>query len=408
MGQTLPKTCQALDCGGCQIQGLAYQTQLEVKTRLLKTALIRLGHFPANYVEERLAEIKPSPKITRYRNKMEFAFGLNANQEIILGQRIFHSNKVSQTPNCLLMPEDVGQILNLASHLAQKSQLQPFSLNLSKRSSPKATGFWRLFTVRSAYVPNSLKASFFAICLTSKANPKQVDLVRHIGQELLDSCPNLAGFVHEERSKLDTVAQGTLRHTILTKDNQEAYLELPLGQKRFLLDYAAFFQVNLEAAEFIWQILADFLADIKNDQWRLVDLYSGVGAPSLLLAHGFKAVLGFEINPQAVFAAQKNAKRFKLDHCNFKALPINLALDTIGQADIILADPPRSGLGAEICQAILRLAPKYIFYISCNPTTLARDLSLLASNYDIHKFYPIDLFPQTIHLETVVILTFKG
>ena len=407
LGQALNSRCQMSGCGGCPIQSFPYAEQLKIKTKLLHTALNRIGQFEKSLLDACVAQITPSPKIDHYRNKMEFAFGLDQNGEIILGQRSFHSSQVVATKNCLLMPEGWAEILNSVQDLANQSQLKPFCPDLSQDHSARDRGFWRSFILRHGFTVASQEFSFFAICLTSQANKEEVHLVRKMGQTLLNLYPKLAVFIHEERKANDVLAQGEKRLTTLTQPGLEPYLELPLGEKRFVLDPSNFFQVNLDAAQFIWQILVKFLDDIKTDTWSLLDLYSGVGAPSLLLASRFKSVLGLEINPKSVRCAQKNVTRFDLKNCTFKALPIERLLTNIDYADIVLADPPRQGLGGKNCQAILKIAPKDILYISCNPTTLARDLNYLSAKYSVQKIYPIDLFPHTIHLETVSILTMK-
>ncbi|MBQ9537007.1 MAG: 23S rRNA (uracil(1939)-C(5))-methyltransferase RlmD [Desulfovibrionaceae bacterium] len=393
--QSLPPICQShFQCGGCPLQCLAYPEQLNYKHKFLLAAFRQVG-LDQESIQKVLEPILPSPKLCGYRNKIEWAFALDKdNESMFLGQRQAKSATVSKPKGCMLQDHRVIKLAQIIAERASESSWLPYTLEKAT-SKTQAQGFWRGLILREGFIPDKEERAFFAICVTSPATKSQAHFIQKMGQHLLQDNQDLACFIHEERKSLDHNHQGQLRRVSLG----QRLMELPLGGLRFRLDPAAFFQVNLGAAELIWQSIARYLPDSSA---TCLDLYCGVGAPGLLLAPHMHKLFGVEIDKRAIRACQNNAKRFGLNNCEYiqgKASKVQLP-----KANLVLCDPPRQGLEPQTLNALLKMQPRRIIYVSCNPQTLARDVKAFLTNYSITAITPIDLFPHTAHLETVSIL----
>ena len=457
-----PPICPHHDqCGGCPLQTMPYAQQLYWKRTLALDALQRIGGLDRTALEALFAAPEPSPALMRYRNKMEFAFGNGANGELVLGLRRRNGRDVVNVPGCVLMPPEAQGMTALARSMAQESGLaahvpqdagrdarpstrtaynrqrrrQGRTPAASRRAVPEQThalaarnGFWRFFILRRGLAADLRTPRWWALCVTSAGDSAERAAVRALGRELLAAFPQLAAFIHEERATEDALALGEKRVQTLDSTGAEnpgaARLRLPLAGKFFALDAASFFQVNTGAAQTLARTAAAMLAAPCNGPaCGLLDLYCGAGAPGLVLADGYAAMLGIEQDARAITLAQANANALSATPCRyvagdaadllerFASRPNALwsKLDPASGADTqqsqaititdALVDPPRAGLSPKAMEALLALLPRRILYISCNPSTLARDAARLKQHYRLERLTAVDLFPHTPHLE---------
>ena len=404
-------------CGGCPLQELAYARQLEWKSRLARDALMRIGGVDADALEAAWTATLPAPALVGFRNRMTFAFGSGAGG-LVLGQRTRGGVDVVPTPGCALLPPGGRELLAVALSAATASGLGAW--RAPGRRGGKGSGvqgFWRFLTLRQGWLPGEASPRWWAVCLTSPGGPAERAIVRALGERLLalEGASRLGGFIHEERRKEDALALGERRVLCLdargAENPEAAILRLPLGGRGFALDAASFFQVNTGAAE---QLARALLAMAPESGQGLLDLYCGVGAPGQLLAPRFAATLGIEADRRAVELARRNAADLHPSGCRYLAgdagtlvtrlaagapLPGGARDAKLPRWDTVLADPPRGGLAPAALDALLRLAPDRLLYVSCNPTTLARDAARFSAAYTLERLTAVDLFPHTPHLE---------
>lgn len=451
------------ECGGCPLQTMPYAQQLYWKRTLAVDALTRIGKFDRAQIESMLPPVTGSPALTRFRNKMEFAFGHDTEDGtgLKLGLRRRNGRDVVDVPHCALMPSEALQIVSMVGKLAAQSGLaayaapdarqgQPFRPTQGQqrqghrggfaRRTPRSHaipiheavdyGFWRFFVLRRGLAADMRTPRWWALCITSPGDTAQRAVVRMLGREVLAAFPQLAAFIHEERATADAFAFGEKRVQTLDDTGREnpsaARLFLPLAGMNFTLDAASFFQVNTGGAQTLAHaaqriLLADSPAASPQDARPrgLLDLYCGVGAPGLLLARNYSALLGLEQDSRAVKLAAINARANDINYCQYEAGDAAYRLEhlaplepasrwlaagfdesaSIPQATDALADPPRAGLSPRALDALMQIAPDRILYISCNPATLARDAAQLRNRYSLERLEAVDLFPHTPHLE---------
>lgn len=425
-------------CGGCAWQCLARPAQLRWKEQLLRDALQRIGKLTAPPLLPILADARE----THFRNKMEFAFGMTADDSspggrLCLGLRERGGLAVAPVPDCRLLPPEALAIIRSAEelacelsagdpHLAAHSPSPRPARNGQKRPRQSGNrGFWRFLTLRLGLAPHGdltpqqaldrpQDQQAWAVCLTSPGDARQRRLVRTLGERLLARHPQLAAFIHEERTRDDALAQGERRVLCLDasdRDGEEGgLLRLPLGGQWFTLDAASFFQVNTDAAQLLAREVLEQLLPVLNRGGgpsagaRLLDLYCGVGAPGLLVARHAAETCGIEYDARAVRLARRNAAALGCRgvwQAGDAGKLLTKRADAPGSFDVALVDPPRAGMDAAVREHLLRLRPPHILLVSCNPATLARDAACLAQDYEPLAIRPVDLFPHTPHLESV-------
>lgn len=425
-------------CGGCAWQCLARPAQLRWKEQLLRDALQRIGRLP----EPPLLPILADAQETHFRNKMEFAFGMSSagssgSGRLCLGLRQRGGLAVIPVPGCRLLPPEALDIVQSAEELAREVSgddprlrvhtpaQRGFHSGRKPSRQDGGSGFWRFLTVRLGLVPGSgltpqealdspRNWRAWVICLTSPGDAHQRRAVRRLGERLLARHPQLAAFIHEERRQNDALAQGERRLLCLGADGGEgekaALLRLPLGEQWFSLDAASFFQVNTGAAQLLaGEVLEQLLPVLAGNGTGtrdacLLDLYCGVGAPGLLLGPQVAGICGLEYDARAVRLARRNAASLGCRgtwQAGDAGKLLAGRMDAPGHFAAALADPPRAGMDAPVRDALLRLRPRHILLVSCNPGTLARDAAHMAGHYELLAIRPVDLFPHTPHLESV-------
>lgn len=396
------------ECGGCNYQSVPYEKQLEIKENQVKTLLkpafekqMVLEQIQVNvdqYRNQIFEGIKASPIQYHYRNKMEFSFGdAYKGGPLALGMHKRGSfYDVVSVRDCQIVDEDYRVILDcVLNYFTQK--------NSSYFHKIRHEGYLRHLLVRKAQ-----KTGEILIGLVTTTQETQ-DLKPFVAQLLaLPLKGKITGILHIKNDSLADVVQSD--ETIILYGQDYFYEEL-LGL-RFKISQFSFFQTNTLGAEVLYQTVRDFLGDISEEgkcDKTVFDLYCGTGTIAQLLAPVAKKVVGVEIVEEAVCAARQNAKINGLYNCEFIAGDVLKVLDEIDEKpDYIVLDPPRDGIHPKALQKIIEYQVKQIVYISCKPTSLARDLEVfLDSGYRMERVVAVDQFPGTCHVETIVRLSLE-
>jgi 23S rRNA (uracil1939-C5)-methyltransferase len=378
-------------CGGCKWQFLSYEKQLHFKQQLVAETLEHIGKLQDIQVNDILGMEEP----WYYRNKMEFSFhqDTEAHQDdgvsLLLGQHVAgHWNLVVDLQNCYLQSERSVDIFYLCREFAKKQQLSVFS-------SITEQGLLRHVVVREGKYTGDLMVNM----VTSGEYFPQMDrFVRY----LTVGRPDITSIMLTINRRKGQSSQGQEEHLIFGNSTIKDTLN------GITFDYSAqsFFQTNTRQAEQLYQIVQRMAGDVRHHSGSTaVDLYCGTGAIAFHLAPHFKKVYGVELVEDAVENARRNAERNKITNVEFHCGEVQkLVPDVLPEApDLIVVDPPRAGVAPKVLRHLIRIAPPQIVYVSCNPATLARDVEQLTqSGYKVAEVQPVDMFPHTYHIETVV------
>ncbi len=379
-------------CGGCTWQNMTYQNQLAFKKKIVQDALERIGALD----EIAVNDVLPSPKFFAYRNKMEFSFsdrrwllpeelgkeGLR--KDFALGLHVPGTfDKILHVEECRLQSDEANKILRFISEWVQAHHLAPYGIRSHE-------GFLRFLIIRQSAFNGEIMVNI----VTAYEEP---ETLMPLARELMQKFPQVVSVVNNINTRLAQIAVGEKEILLAGRD----YIQDKIGDFIFNISANSFFQTNTRQAERLYQVAMDF-AEISPHSvvW---DLYAGTGTITLFLAQKAKEVIGFEVVESAVADARKNAVEHNVKNVRFvqgdllKTLPHT---EPLPQA--IVTDPPRSGMHEKVLRLINYLAPEHMVYVSCNPTTLARDLKILNERYRVEKVQPVDMFPQTYHIETVV------
>lgn len=382
-------------CGGCRWQNLHYRAQLEYKRQEVMDSLERIGGFKGIKVEETL----PSEEVYFYRNKMEFSFSdrrwLTADEDqkpidFALGLHVPERyDKVLDIDQCYLQSESSNAILREVKEFALRSGLQPYSNKTHQ-------GFWRFLVIREGKNTGETMVNL----VTSRKEP---ELMKELATGLVTKHPEIKSVLNNINSTKSSVAFGERedliygRNTILEK----------VGGFSFEISANSFFQTNTKQTERLYQKVLE-LAGFQGAE-TVYDLYCGIGPITIFVSSYVKKVIGIEVLEEAVRNAQKNCELNGVRNCHFVLGDVKDVLprikDSYGRPQVVILDPPRAGVHPKVLRRLLELAPERIIYVSCNPTTLARDLKVLCGErYWIEAIHPVDMFPHTYHVEIVSLL----
>ena len=374
-------------CGGCFYQTVSYENQLKIKEGMVRDLL-------KDYVNDDIwEEIKGSPKVHGYRNKMEFSFGDEVKDgPLALGmhkKNTFHD--IVNITDCQIVDNDYNLIVKCALNIAQQMEL-PFYHKM------RHEGYFRHLVVRRAESSGDVLVN---IVTTSQV---EADLTK-LRDALLELplSGKIIGILHTTNDSLADVVQADKIDILY---GQDYFYEEILGLK-FKISPFSFFQTNTLGAEILYKTARDFVGETKDKV--IFDLYSGTGTIAQMLAPVAKKVVGVEIVEEAVEAAKVNAELNGLDNCEFIAGDVLKVVDELeDKPDFIVLDPPRDGIHPKAIQKIIDFGVEQMVYISCKPTSLARDLEVFeAAGYKVKRATAVDQFPNTVHIETVVLLSHK-
>ena len=377
-------------CGGCSYQTMSYENQVQLKEQMIKD--IRDKAVVGDYEFEGILE---SPAQWGYRNKMEFSFGDEVKDgPLALGMHKRNSFHDIVTVNqCQIVDEDYRKVLDCVLDYCKERQL-PFYKKL------RHEGYLRHMLVRRTTVT---KQMLVAIVTTSDKECEEKAQWQQLSEKLqqLDLEAQLCGVLHIINDGLADVVQSD--ETRVLYGDEYIYEEL-LGL-RFKISVFSFFQTNSLGAEVLYSKAREYIGDTKD--MTVFDLYSGTGTIAQIIAPVAKKVVGVEIVEEAVEAAKVNAELNGLHNCEFIAGDVLKVIDEIeDKPDMIILDPPRDGINPKALQKIIDFGVDKLVYISCKPTSLARDLEMLQENgYRVVKGCCVDLFANTVHVETVVLMS---
>lgn len=378
-------------CGGCAWQYLDYEKQLELKTAHVKESLEHIALIEGVTVHPTL----PSREVFGYRNKMEFSCSDRrwlmpdefVNDDVSPGFGIgLHApgifNKVIDIDACHLQNDVGNKILVYVREFIGNSGLPVYGMKTHE-------GFWRFLMVR-----RSISDDQWMVNIITSVEKREV--VSQLAKELRTLFPNVVSVVNNITSRRAGVSIGESEILV----SGDPYITDKLGPYRFKISANSFFQTNTHGAETLYQTVERYAGLTGRE--TVIDLYSGTGTIPIWLSSSAKEITGIEIIESAVSDARKNCEDNGITNCHFIKGDIKDTLPTLGQKpDVMIIDPPRSGMHKDVVASILDLMPERLVYVSCNPATLARDVGMLKEKYVVAEVQPVDMFPHTFHIESV-------
>ena len=384
-------------CGGCKWQNMSYEAQLRFKQKEILHNLKNLSGM----ILPKIDEIYAAPKPYFYRNKMEYAFSDQrwltseevANKSLSIEKKGlgFHKagmwDKVVDINRCHLQPEPANVIRNTIKAFALENGLDFFNPKKQK-------GF-----LRSLMIRNSNRGEFMVLLQFFKENkPQREGLLKHLKKHF-----EIASLLYCINNK----ANDTLYDQEIICYSGKTYIREEMEGLSFKINAKSFFQTNTEQAYELYKIARDF-AGLKGED-LVYDLYTGTGTIAQFIAKDCAKVVGVESIPEAIEAARTNADENEIKNTFFEVGDMRDVfnqdfINRHGKANVVITDPPRNGMHPDVVKQLLFLEPEKIVYVSCNPATQARDLFLMRDQYRLVKSRAVDMFPQTQHVENVVLL----
>jgi 23S rRNA (uracil1939-C5)-methyltransferase len=384
-------------CGGCKWQHMTYELQLEQKQQEVVDNLERIAKVNV----EQYLPIKGAEETFFYRNKMEYSFSDSRwlTQDEINSEETFNRNalgfhvpgkwdKIVQIDKCHLQ-EDIAN--NIRNFCKQEGELQQLNFFNPRNQS----GHLRTLMIR-----NSSKGELMVLVQFFKASQDEINTYM---QAIAAEFPQIKSLLYTVNSK----ANDTIYDQEISCFKGEAFIFEEMEGLEFRIDAKSFYQTNSKQAYELYKIIRSF-ADLKGDE-VVYDLYTGTGTIALFLAAQAKEVVGVESVPQAILNAQWNAKHNKVTNVSFETGDMKKVFNDSfikrhGEADVVITDPPRDGMHSDVVHQLIKLSAPKVVYVSCNSATQARDLALLDPYYKVIKSQAVDMFPQTHHIENVVLL----
>lgn len=418
----VPPCPVAKACGGCQLQQLRHEAQLEFKEKKVLNDLRRIGGFDIDSIEPIIAMDEPF----RYRNKAVYPIGKDRSGRIIAGFYAGRTHSIIECEDCLLGYEDNKTVLDAIIAFMEQEHIEPYDEKSGRG------------IVRHVFIRKGHNTGEVMVCIVINADDlKGKD---KLCESIKDSIPGLKSFTLCVNKKNTNVIMGDRIINVFGPGYIEDVIREKEREVRFRISPLSFFQVNSVQMEKLYGTALEF-ADLTGNE-NVWDLYCGVGTISLFLAGHAKKVYGVEIIPAAIENAKENAVLNGIENAEFfvgkaeEVLPewyekeykksVKEATENVelsasgdstlslqdaesGRIDVIVVDPPRKGCDEMCLKTMVSIAPKRIVYVSCDPATLARDLKYLCANgYSLDRVRPCDMFPHTGHIETVVLLMAKN
>lgn len=385
--RTEPKCEYFYKCGGCSLQHLDYDAQLNYKTKKVKDCLERIGGFNPINISKAIGMNYPY----NYRNKAQFPIGLK-NNETYIGFYSMHSHNIINIDDCIIQHPINKLILSKIRSFISKNNIKPYD-------ETNNTGLIRHIITRISY---ATKEIMICIVLNCKSFDKSDELIKY-----LTEIKNISSIYINYNTEKTNVILGKNSNLIYGK----SYITDYIDNLKFEISLNSFFQVNPYQTKILYNKALDMASLTGNE--TVIDAYCGIGTISLFAAKKAKQVYGIEIIENAINDAIRNAEINNINNVKFivgKAEDeiYNLYKDNDIKADLIIIDPPRKGCDIKFLETLLIMKPEKIVYISCDPATLARDLKILCNKiYNLNLVQPVDLFCMTNHIETCCLLTKK-
>lgn len=388
-------------CGGCKSQDLKYDSQIKYKHEQVRDIFERLGGL-SNF---EMLPIVPSEKVFYYRNKMEFSFAKRwltekeigteikiADKEFALGlhiPRIY--DKVLNLEECYLCDDVYSRIVNFTRDFFK-------SRGETIYSTVTHTGYLRNLVIKKSHNTNDLMVNIVT-------HEYKEELIKEYASKLLEEVHSVTTIVNNINIKKAQIAIGDFEYVIYGDGN----IYDTIGKYKFRISANSFFQTNTLQADNLYKTALEF-ADLSGSE-IVYDLYSGAGTIAIYVSGNAKEVYAFETVEAAIEDAKINSKLNNISNVHYSQIDLNksffplISKSKIPHPNVVIADPPRSGMNPQTVQDIIRLKPKKIVYVSCNPATQVRDINLFVEGgYKLIKIKPVDMFPHTYHIENVALL----
>ncbi|MFC3885415.1 23S rRNA (uracil(1939)-C(5))-methyltransferase RlmD [Bacillus songklensis] len=375
------------ECGGCQLQHLSYEGQLVFKQKQVKEVMARIGHLPDVPVHSVLGMNDP----WRYRNKAQVPVG-EREGGLIAGFYQQRSHEIIDMEACLIQQEKNDEIVQAVKEICGKYDIRAYD-------EQKHRGTLRHIMTRYGLVTGEAM-----VVLVTKT--EELPHKNSIVQEIIEKFPQVKSIVQNVNSKRTNVIMGDKTNVLWG----EEYIYDLIGDIKFAISARSFYQVNPKQTKVLYDKALEY-AQLTGEE-TVIDAYCGIGTISLFLAQKAKKVYGVEIVPEAIEDAKRNAKLNGMTNVEFEVGEAERVIpdwyDKGIKADVIVVDPPRKGCDEALLQTIIDMKPKRVVYVSCNPATLARDLRILEDGgYKTVQVQPVDMFPHTLHVESVAVLQLK-
>lgn len=381
-----PRCAFARQCGGCQLQAMGYEAQLDFKAKKVQNNLVRIGGFSD----------MPKPEIMgmedpwRYRNKAQFPFGTDKEGRVVTGFYAARTHSIIPCTECWLGVEENKVILEkILAHMEQ--------YRIPAYDEKSGKGVLRHVLIRKGFTTGELMVCLILNGRKFKGLDVLVDSLREV--------PGMTSITINVNTKNTNVIMGTEMISVWGQD----YITDYIGNVQYQISPLSFYQVNPVQTKKLYETALEY-ADLKGDE-TVWDLYCGIGTISLFLAQKAGKVYGVEIVPEAIADAKRNAALNGYINTEFfvgkaeEVLPEKYEKEGI-HADVIVVDPPRKGCDEAALKTMVKMQPERIVYVSCDSATLARDLKYLCGEgYEVKKVKACDMFPGTVHVETVVLLS---
>ena len=385
------------NCGGCKWQHLSYNKQLEYKEKQVRDAFTRIAKV--DIIET--FPIVGGEKTEYYRNKLEFSFSNkrwltddeiksdeNFGETSVLG---FHApgsfDKIIDIEHCYLQDSPSNEIRNFVRDFTIKNKYKYWDARTH-------IGFMRNMIVRTSSLGQTM------VLVSFSKNDKEK--INSLLDALISQFPEITSLNYVINGKVNDTIWDLKVENYFGKENIREKLE----DIEFIISPKSFFQTNTFQSKVLYDIAVDF-ANMKGNE-NVLDLYTGIGSIGLYIAKNAKKVVGIEVVPEAIIDAKLNAKLNNIANAEFLVGDVKDVLnESFDKPDIIFVDPPRAGMHKDVIETLIKIAPEKIVYISCNPSTQARDVAMMSDTYEVRKSQAVDMFPHTHHIENVVLLLRK-
>ena len=374
-------------CGGCKLQYSTYKEQLNFKFERVKDCITKIGKLDESIVQFPLGMDEP----WRYRNKVQLPIGM-VNGELKIGFFAPRSHEIIDMETCLIQDEIADKVVGITRTWIKKNNIKPYNID----GKYDETGILRHIMIRRGFTTNEV----MVVLVTNGSKlPNKDEFISLITENI----PGIKSIVQNINSKPTNVILGQECLTFWGESTISDYI----GEFKFNISPLSFFQVNPVQTEVLYNKALEY-AGLTGDE-TVFDAYCGTGTITLFLSQKAKKVYGVEIIPQAIENANINAKENNVNNVEFFVGESEVVIpDLINKgikADVVVVDPPRKGCDVKLLNAITNIDAKKIVYVSCDPSTLARDLAILEGNgYKTVRVQPVDMFPHTAHIETCVLL----
>lgn len=362
-------------CGGCQLQGIAYKKQLQTKQKEIETLF------------RKYKKIKPIIGMVdplNYRNKVQVSFGYDESHNVICGNYVASTHTIVPVENCMICDEGANQIINSIIKLIIKYKISVFDEDVMKGC------------IRHILIRATRTGEYMVVLVTGSFTIAKKDLFI---KDIIKYNKQVKTIVQNINNKRTSMILGNRNITLYGK----GYIIDRLFKLTFRISPSSFYQVNKSQVEMLYE--AAILAAKLNKDEVLIDAYCGTGTIGLVASRFCKNVIGVEINKDAIKDANINMKANKIKNVEFVCDDASRFMSKLARTktniDVVIMDPPRTGSDKKFMDAIFKLRPKKIVYVSCNPYTLKEDLNYLSKYYKVNSMQPVDMFPYTNHIEVV-------